>query len=166
MHWNPKSTEFVCDTYRSISSKSCTRKEKGKNGKGVCLKSEHQNMMSGKDWAVFFHYMENKQDLCNLFANFIRKSYFRDISDVPVVIVNNMETWFVTDQHIVKLFENNHEEADTRMVLHALYKNTNVVIVSKDTDVLILLVYMHALKNITSKWCMRKTMRNLLTEEK
>ena len=166
MHWNPESTEFVCDTYRSISSKSCTRKEKGKNGKRVCLKSEHQNMMSGKDWAVFFHYMENKQDLCNLFANFIRKSYFRDISDVPVVIANNMETWFVTDQNIVKLFENNHEEADTHMVLHALYKNTNVVIVSKDTDVLILLVYMHALKNITSKWCMKKTMRNLLTEEK
>ena len=77
-----------------------------------------------------------------------------------------MEAWFVTDQYIENLFENNHEEADTRMVLHALYKNTNVVISSKDTDVLILLVYMHALKNITSKWCMRKTMRNLLTEEK
>ena len=60
MHWNPESTEFVCDTYRSISSKSCTRKEKGKNGKRVCLKSEHQNMMSGKDWAVFFHDIENK----------------------------------------------------------------------------------------------------------
>ena len=66
-----------------------------------------------------------------------------------------MEAWFVTDQYIENLFENNHEEADTSMVLHALYKNTNVVIVSKDTDVLILLVYMHALKNITSKWCMK-----------
>ena len=44
--------------------------------------------MSGKDWAAFFHNIENKQDLLNLFANFIRKSYLRDI---PVVIANNMK---------------------------------------------------------------------------
>ena len=66
-------SEFVCDTYRSVSSKSCTRKERGESGgKRVYFKSEHQKMMSGKDWAVFFHNIENKQDLCNLFA---RKSY-------------------------------------------------------------------------------------------
>ena len=112
-------------------------------------------MMSGKDWAAFFHNIENKQDLCNLFANFIRKSYLRGISNVPVVIANNMETWFVTDQYVENLFKSNHEEADTRIVLHALYKDTNAVIVSKDTNVLIPLVYMYALKNITSKWCMK-----------
>ena len=66
-----------------------------------------------------------------------------------------METWFVTDQYVEKLFENNHEEADIRMILQAVYKNTNAVIVSKDTDVLNLLVYMHVLKNITSKLCMK-----------
>ena len=55
-----------------------------------------------------------------------------------------METWFVTGQYVEKLFESNHGEADTRIVLHALYNNTNAVIVSKDTDVH--LVYMQALK--------------------
>ena len=50
-----------------------------------------------------------------------------------------METWFVTDHYAEKLFESNHEEADTCIVLHDIYKNTNAVIVSKDTDVLILL---------------------------
>ena len=90
-----------------------------------------------------------------MFANFIRKSYLRDITDAQVVIANNLETWFVTDQYIEKLFENNHEEADIRMILQAIYKNTNAVIVSKDTDVLNLLVYMYALKNITSKLCMK-----------
>ena len=57
-----------------------------------------------------------------------------------------METWFVTGQYVEKLFESNNGEADTRIVLHALCNNTNAVIVSKDTDVLILLVYMQALK--------------------
>ena len=61
----------------------------------------------------FFHNIENKQDLCNLFANFIKKSYLRDTSDVPVVIANNMDNWFVTDQYVEKLFESNHEETGT-----------------------------------------------------
>ena len=59
-HWNPESTEFVCGTYRSISSKSCTRKERGESGQRVYLKSEHKNMRSGKDRAAFFHNTENK----------------------------------------------------------------------------------------------------------
>ena len=43
-----------------------------------------------------------------------------------------MDNWFVTDQYVEKLFESNHEETG------ALYtKNTNSVIVSKDTDILI-----------------------------
>ena len=60
-----------------------------------------------------------------------------------------METWLVADQYLETLFESNHEEADTCMAfLHTLQKNTNAVLVSRDTDVLILLVYMYALKNI------------------
>ena len=49
------------------------------------------------------------------------------------------------------------------MVLHALYKNTNAVIVSEDTDVLILLEYMYALKNMISKWCIEIDNGNSLT---
>ena len=54
-----------------------------------------------------------------------------------------METWFVNNQYVEKLFESNHEETDNCMFLHSLYKNINAVIVSKDTNVLILLVYMY-----------------------
>ena len=69
------------------------------------------------NWGAFFQNIENKQDFSNLFANFIRKSYLRDISDVPVVIASNMKTWFVTDQYVGKLFESNHEEADYPNIL-------------------------------------------------
>ena len=62
-----------------------------------------------------------------------------------------MKTWFVTVQYVEKLFESNYEEADTPMILYALYKYTNAVMVSKDTNALILLVYMDALKNILSR---------------
>ena len=77
-------------------------------------------MITGKNWASFFHNIENKKDLLNLFAIFIRKSCFRDISDVSVVIANNVESQFVTDQYVEKVFESYHEKADTWMNLHAL----------------------------------------------
>ena len=37
--WNPESTEFVCDTYRSISSKSCTHKGE-ENLVNACLSAK------------------------------------------------------------------------------------------------------------------------------
>ena len=83
----------------------------------------------------------HKQDHWNLFANFIRKCYLIYISNVSILIANNIETWFVTDQYVEKLFESNPEEADTCTVLQALYENTNAVIGFNDTNLLILLVY-------------------------
>ena len=49
------------------------------------------------------------------------------------------------------------------MVLHPLYKNTNALIVSEDTDVLILLEHMYTLKSMTSKWCIEIENGNSLT---
>ena len=89
---NPASTEFVCDTYCSISSKSCTLTERGESGKRDYLQIEHQSMITRKNWVLFFYNIENKKDLWNLFAIFIWKSCFRDISDVSVVIANNVES--------------------------------------------------------------------------
>ena len=36
--WNPESNEFVCETYHSVSSKSYSRKKRGKSGKRAYLK--------------------------------------------------------------------------------------------------------------------------------
>ena len=84
-------------------------------------------------------------------CQFYQKKLFQRYQWLPRVIANNMKTWFVTVQYVEKLFESNYEEIDTPMILHALYKYTNAVIVSKDTNALILLVYMDALKNILSR---------------
>ena len=69
-----------------------TLTERGESGKRDYLQIEHQSMIIGKNWASFFHNIENKKDLCNLFAIFIRKSCFRDINDVSFVIANNVES--------------------------------------------------------------------------
>ena len=52
-------------------------------------------------------------------------------------------------------FKCNHEEADTRMIFHALTNDrrqkTNVVVCSKDTDVLVLKVFVHTLNKFSEK---------------
>ena len=46
----------------------------------------------------------------------------------------------------------NHEEADTRLVLYAIIQNTDMVIVFKDTDVLILLLWAFTKLQVVHKW--------------
>ena len=46
----------------------------------------------------------------------------------------------------------NHEEADIRLVLIAFKEQTDVVIVAKDTDVLVLLVWAYSFYNVKYKW--------------
>ena len=45
-----------------------------------------------------------------------------------------------------------HEEADTRLVLIAFEEQTDVVIVAKDTDFLVLLVWAYSFYNVKYKW--------------
>jgi len=54
----------------------------------------------------------------------------------------------------VEVFECNHEEADTRMVLHTCFDDTNVVVVSRDTDDFVLLVHAFSIVKPTSQWFM------------
>ena len=53
------------------------------------------------------------------------------------------------------LFRCNHEDADTRLVLHASRVDTNVVAVSKDTDVLLPMVHAYAKIKPNGSWFMK-----------
>ena len=44
---------------------------------------------------------------------------------------------------LLNMFDCNHEEADTRLISHAILCATDAVVVCKDTDVLILMVWAH-----------------------
>ena len=56
---------------------------------------------------------------------------------------SNSKTYRVTTA-IEELFDCNHEEADSRLVLHAIIDVSDVVVVAKDTDVLVLMVWGYA----------------------
>ncbi len=51
--------------------------------------------------------------------------------------------------------ECNHEEADTRVELHAFNSDCSVIVKAKDTDILILMIYAFALRKPEAIWCMQ-----------
>ena len=71
--------------------------------------------------------------------------------DLPMLVKSENETLKFSNS-ITKIFKCNHEEADARMIFHALQQKINVVVCSKDTDVLVLLVFAYALNKINKKW--------------
>ena len=76
--------KFTLKKYQGqIISTNMIQKTQKQTNKRVYLQSEHQNMTSGKCWVVFFFFFYNieyKQDLCNLFANFIRRVFSNSLS--------------------------------------------------------------------------------------
>ena len=74
--------------------------------KVVCAQKE-ENLVN---WAAFFYNIENKQDLSNLFANFVRKIYLRDISDIPIAIANTSYLHGVGKIKVLKKCVNSKEK--------------------------------------------------------
>ena len=71
------------------------------------------------------------------------------------ILVNNEDETFKISSSVTKVFECSHEEANTVMIFHTLQQKTNVVVCSKDTDVLVLMVFAYALNKINEKWKMK-----------
>ena len=65
--------------------------------------------------------------------------------------VNSKNEIFEISSSATKFFECNHEEGNTRIVFHVLQQKTNVAVYSKDTDVLVLMVFGYALNKINEK---------------
>lgn len=112
-------------------------------------------MLKAGDWSNFFNNIENKSNLLNLLVQYCNSDTVKSKLDVPIVINDQANTWKISSSSTQKIFECNHEEADTRLVLHALLEDTKSVIVSKDTDVLVLLIYAFATFRPMSNWFMK-----------
>ena len=72
-----------------------------------------------------------------------------------MVFTEQEQQWEITHDGASESFECNHEEADSRLVSQACEKDTVVVVVAKDTDVLVILVHAYAIVKPSSKWIMK-----------
>ena len=69
---------------------------------------------------------------------------FSQPSPLPILVTNENEAFKIS-------FECSHEEVYTRMIFRALEEKINIVVCSKDTDVLLLMVFFYALNKIKDK---------------
>ena len=63
---------------------------------------------------------------------------------MPILVNNENETLKIS-------FQCNQEEVDIRMIFRALQQQTNVVVCSKDTDVLVLMAFVYAFNKTNEK---------------
>ena len=69
---------------------------------------------------------------------------------LPILVKNKNEIFEISSS-VTKFFECNNEEGNTRIIFHALEQRANVAVYSKDTDVLVLMVFTYALNKIKEK---------------
>lgn len=144
----PLQIEIVNDVYLKQSTKDDTRSNRAKSNESrrIYLSGFDQLMPQGEQWSDFFNNKENKEDLIALAISFFKSEEGRRLLKYPLVINSKNITWKLTQRTVEEIEHCNHEEADYRMIYHAGKTNTKAVIVSKDTDVLVLMMYAMTLK--------------------
>ena len=134
-----KRLDFVFDTYRPDSIKGQTREARGD---GIRIAVRNETPIATK-FQSFLRNNDNKTELFKLLAV--------NIAEIPSNSVNILAT------HLEEVLSNNpdvdvsaiqpcnHEEADTRLLLHALHASNDgfskLLIVTVDTDVVVLAIH-------------------------
>ena len=128
----PLSIEYVNDVFKVLVLRAA-------------LEMKEDNLRHEYTWKVEKFSFKNKQHLFSLFLTYLCADDFVQPSPLPILVNNENGTFKIS-------FECNHEEANTRLVFHALQQNTNVVLCSKDRDIRVLMVFVYALNKINEKW--------------
>ena len=140
--------DVVFDRYLPNSIKGGTRtKRKGSKSKGIRRNVESREQRIG-DWGRFIALEDNKASLAHFLSTEMSQSYIPHPRRELVVSggFNEMLKVWSSDNSREDLEElaSNHEEADTRIILHArnatLRGYSQVNVLCRDTDVLVLLL--------------------------
>ena len=96
-----------------------------------------------KAWSRFLSVSENKTEIVKFLVSEWKKLSFMDkLFNKILYVTENKLCWKLDmfGNELVPELESTHEEADTRIVLHAKHAQGNVVVHADDTDVFVLLL--------------------------
>jgi hypothetical protein len=132
---------LIFDRYRDESIKQGTRDKRGKGIHPVRRVIEDCHVPLPNNWKNFLALADNKADLARFFSEqLIAQSPRNKTIVVAGGFTDELEVQCSNPNVDVTPLKSSQEEADTRLVLHAIYSNANTVVVSaRDTDVLLLL---------------------------
>lgn len=155
------SVHVAFDSYHEPSIKSSERSRRGNSVRNYVITGPQQNrpvdMLDALKSTTF------KKSLPSFFVEEWKKDHYMDIIGTRILYVNHLgicTRYFVQNgefknENVLELCCN-HDEADTKLCLHALYSSkmegiTNIVIRASDTDVGIILIH-HAHKCRANMW--------------
>ena len=152
--YNSTRLDFVVDRYPLLSVKNTERQRRAEKGvQKVHIFGKDQSVP--KQWKKFLSCGENKESLLSFLCEHWRSCNSSQLSSISTMYVTAKERCYalypgatpndgVTSNEVFSL-RSNHEEADTRLLLHANHvakTYDKVIIKSPDTDVLILAIAM------------------------
>ena len=138
---NYQRIDLVGDQYRELSIKSETRKLRKKIKVPIRKLVQNGSVPLSVDWGNYLAHPENKIEL----SIFLMEQLLERVEDKMIVISGAFKD---TDDvrstlplHETNGLKGNHEEADTRIILHAINCSSNTIVVqARDTDILVLLL--------------------------
>ncbi len=145
--WQVSRLDIVCDQYPENSLKSQAR---NKRGKGIRKRVDRSTYMP-KNWQQFLRDSANKTELFTYLVNYIKLQ----TTSKQLVSTNGSEVVCIPP-NTTHLAPCNHEEADTRMILHladAVDKGfLKILLRTVDSDVVVLCVAVVAKISVRELW--------------
>lgn len=148
---NVPCVHVVFDNYFTEGSlKSQTRQRQGQQSSSYSAQTHLQPNMSIPDWKKVLSNSDSKREVTHLYTKHIALHAFEIVDSRKTIFVSGgfgLKTLKITHYCVsfVEELHSNQEEADTRLILHAeycsLHGSNSVVVISPDTDVLVLLVH-------------------------
>ena len=137
--------DIVFDTYDQESIKGLTRNRRAAGNRTIRRIITNRESKLPGNWKAFIDLGENKADLTNFLSNELCDLILRDDQELVVAggFLDRLTTISSVNRNVDSLSAN-HEEADTRIILHAIDAKEHgferTVVICKDTDVLLLLL--------------------------
>ena len=147
------------DRYEWSLIQAGTREQRTKATCPVRRVIENENVPVLNNWSNFLALSENKADL----ATFLSEHLIENAPQDKVIVVaggftNKNEAQSSSETVDPSVFCTDHEEADTRIILHCIANSCDsVVVLARDTDVLLLLVAHSPSIQATNVWMMAGT---------
>lgn len=142
-----KRVDLVFDIYKNNSLKSQTRENRGKGARVVV----RENTPIPNDFHKFLRNDENKNELFQMLAD-----HMVTIKNLNVVSTKMNDVVSNTEQDLTEMHPCNHEEADTRVIVHVQHGcnngNQKIMIVTVDTDVVIIALFHFFSLNLEELW--------------
>ena len=126
-----------------------TRQKRGPSSTNFNITGFEQNKPQGNNWQGLLNNSKYKHQLIEMTKQYVLEFGSGILPRSPPFIITSREKEYFTstaENHV--LSGCNHENADTRLALHDTKVDSDIAIVCKDTDVLILMVLAYLMLTI------------------